>query len=312
MDNEEDRVSMPLVNTIEMLHKAQSGQYAVCALNAENLEMLQAIIAAAENCQAPIIVQTTPATIVYAGNGYTPIKHRLGEIPGYRFQGLRYFFYMAYAAADAAAIPVALHLDHGDSFVLTDEAIKAGYTSVMIDGSHMSFYDNVGITRQVADAAHRAGRSVEGEIGVVGGKEDDLICSIADSYTDPVQAARFASMTGVDSLAVGIGTSHGFYASKPNVDIYRLARIRDTVPIPLVLHGGTGIPEDTIRSCIENGICKVNYATELRAAYTAAVRQKLGEDASIVDVKVYSEAGRLAVLELSEQKIKLCGSENKA
>jgi len=282
---------MPLATTNEMLAGAQRGGYAVCAFNAENMEMVQAIVSAAEQLSSPVIIQTTPSTIKYAG--------------------LDYFYAMVKTAAASARVPVALHLDHGDSFALACRAIRAGYTSVMIDGSKYPFERNASITAKVAEFAKTVSVPVEGELGCVGGKEDDLAAS-AGGYTDPEEAALFVCCTGVESLAVGIGTAHGFYTEKPVLDIDRLSQIRELVSVPLVLHGATGLSDEIIIECIRRGICKVNFATELRAVYTRAVRETLDQDREAVDVKIYSKAARQAVMELAMKKIEITGCANKA
>ena len=282
---------MPLVTTREMLREAQIGGYAVCAFNAENMEMVQAIVSAAVELSSPVIIQTTPSTLRYAGPDY--------------------FRAIAEAAVSVASVPVALHLDHGDSFALACQAIRAGYTSVMIDGSKRPFAENVSITAKVAELARALSIPVEGELGCVGGKEDDMEAG-GGGYTDPGEAALFVSQTGVDSLAVGIGTVHGFYAEKPVLDIDRLSAIRKLVDVPLVLHGATGLSDETIIECIRRGICKVNFATELRAAFTGAVRATLSQDSAIVDVKTYGMAARQAVKELAMRKIAISGSAAKS
>ena len=282
---------MPLTTSKEMLLSAQRGSYAVCAFNTENMEMVQAIVSAAESASAPVIIQTTPSTIKYAG--------------------MDYFRAMVATAAMTAAVPVALHLDHGDSYALACQAVRAGYTSVMIDGSKLPFEENISLTAKVAELARSVSIPVEGELGCVGGKEDSLEAG-AGGYTDPEEAARFVSETGIDSLAVGIGTAHGFYAEKPVLDMDRLSLIRERVSVPLVLHGATGLSDEDIIECIRRGICKVNFATEMRAAFTRAVRETLERDSKIVDVKAYGKAARQAVMETAVKKIVLCGAANKA
>jgi len=274
-----------------MLAKAQRERYAVCAFNAENMEMVQAIVQAAEQTSAPVIIQTTPSTLKYAGPDY--------------------FYAMVHTAAASANVPVALHLDHGDSFDLACRAVRAGYSSIMIDGSKHSFEHNVAITGKVTELCKPMLIPVEGELGSVGGKEDDMEAG-AGGYTDPEEAALFVSQTGVDSLAVGIGTAHGFYAESPVLDIERLSGIRELVSVPLVLHGATGLSDEIIIECIRRGICKVNFATELRAAFTKAVRETLAQDSAAVDVKLYGKAGRQAVTETAQRKIAISGSANKS
>jgi len=282
---------MPYTNTFEMLKKAQRENYAVCAFNAENMEMVQAIVSAAEQLSAPVIIQTTPSTVKYAS--------------------LYYFSAMAKTAAKTATVPVALHLDHGDSFALACQAIRAGYSSVMIDGSKFPFEQNVQLTAKVAEVAKTVSIPVEGELGCVGGKEDDSSAS-GGGYTDPEEAGLFVCSTGVDSLAIGIGTAHGFYTEKPVLDVDRLSQIREVVSVPLVLHGATGLSDEIVIECIRRGICKVNFATELRSEYTKAVRKTLEQDSAAVDVKIYNKAARQAVMEIAMKKIKISGSANKA
>ena len=211
---------MPLVTTNEMLKKAQEGHYAVGAFNVENMEMVMAVIKAAEEMKAPVIMQTTPSTVKYAG--------------------LDYFFAMVKTAAEKASVPVAMHLDHGSSFELAMQALRTGYTSIMIDGSHESFEENIALTRRVVDACAPSAISVEAELGKVGGKEDDLEAAGDSPFTDPQQAKEFAERTQVNSLAVAIGTAHGFYKGIPKLDFDRLSAIREVVSIPLILHGASG------------------------------------------------------------------------
>ncbi len=282
---------MPLTTTAEMLRKAQSEGYAVGAFNVENMEMVQAVVAAAEELRAPVILQTTPSTV--------------------RYGGLEYYYAMAAAAAKKAAVPVAIHLDHGESFDLAMQALRVGYTSIMIDGSHHSFEDNIAVTRSVQDACAPSAVSVEAELGMVGGKEDDLESS-GDVYTNPQQAAEFAARTGVGSLAVGIGTAHGVYQGTPVLDVNRLSEIRAAVSIPLVLHGASGLSDESVQECIRRGICKVNFATELRIAYSDAVKAVLQEKPNTFDPKVYSKAGREAVQKLVMGRMKVCGCAGKA
>lgn len=283
---------MGFVTTKELLLEAQRGGYAVGAFNVENMEMVQAVIAAAEELQSPVILQTTPSTLRYA----TPAV----------------FAAMVRAEAETASVPIALHLDHGSSLELARRAVEGGYTSVMIDGSAKSFEDNVAVTCEVVTFCRERGVPVEAELGCVGGKEDDLERGSGDPYTDPTQAVEFLRRTAVDSLAVAIGTAHGVYKGKPHLDLERLEAIRRVVSVPLVLHGTSGVPEETVRECIARGICKVNYATDLRIAYTEGVRSTLEAQAEIFDPKVYGKAGRESVKRYVMGKMTLCGSVGKA
>ena len=283
---------MPLVTTNEMLKKAQEGHYAVGAFNVENMEMVMAVLKAAEEMNSPVIMQTTPSTVKYAG--------------------LDYYLAMVRAAAERTTVPVAMHLDHGNSFDLAMQALRTGYTSIMIDGSHESFEDNIALTRRVTDACAPSGISVEAELGKVGGKEDDLVADHDSPYTDPQQAKEFAGRTTVTSLGAAIGTAHGFYKGTPKLDFERLSAIREVVSIPLVLHGASGVPDDAVRESIKRGICKVNFATELRVAFSNGVKKYLAENPDAFDPKKYSAVGMEYVTELVKEKISVCGSEGQA
>lgn len=282
---------MPLVTSKQMLSDAQKGGYAVGAFNAENMEMVKAIIAAAEELKAPVMIQTTPSTVKYAS--------------------LEMFVAMVAAEARSASVPVCLHLDHGSSFELAVKAVKEGYTSVMIDGSKLPFEENIDVSKRVVSVAHPNGIPVEAELGKVGGKEDDLE-AVADTNTDPAEAKEFVEKTGIDSLAVAIGTAHGFYVGTPVLDKERLSEIRAVVDIPLVLHGASGLSDEDVKDCVGRGICKVNFATELRKAYTDAGKELLKEKPDTFDPKKLGEVGMAAVTELVKNRMKVCGSDGKA
>ncbi len=283
---------MALVTSRELLLDAQKNGYAVGAFNVENMEMVQAVVAAAEERKAPVILQTTPGTLNYADADY--------------------FYANVKTAAEKAKIPVVLHLDHGDSFELAMKAFRAGYTSIMIDGSRLLFEENVAVSRQTADACHAAGIPVEAELGKVGGKEDGLVVTGDSPYTDPKEAGVFVERTGVDALAVGIGTAHGFYKGEPHVDLERLSEIRAVVDIPLVLHGTSGVPDETVAEAVKRGICKVNYATELRAAFSEGVKEVMKADPAVYDPKKYNKAGREKVKQLVMKRIDNLGSAGRA
>lgn len=283
---------MALVTTKQMLLGAQTGCYAVGAFNVENMEMVQAVIAAAEEMKSPVILQTTPSTLKYA----TP----------------ELFFANAKAEAEKASVPVAMHLDHGSSFELAMGAFRAGYTSIMIDGSHGTFEENIAVSKAVADACHAAGIPVEAELGKVGGKEDDLEGGDGNPYTDPQQAAEFVKATGIDFLAVAIGTAHGVYKGIPKLDKGRLSEISEVVSIPLVLHGTSGVPDEDVKDCIRRGICKVNYATDLRIAFTKGVKRVIEENPDVFDPKKYNAAGREEVKQYVMEKMHVVGSVGKA
>ncbi len=283
---------MALVTSRQLLSDAQKEGYAVGAFNVENMEMVQAVAAAAEELQAPVIMQTTPSTVKYAD--------------------LAYFYANAKAAAESVSVPVVIHLDHGNSFELAMRALRTGYTSVMIDGSHGTFEENIAVSKAVADACHPSGVPVEAELGKVGGKEDDLEGGEGNPYTDPKEAGIFVEKTGVDSLAVAIGTAHGVYKGIPRLDVKRLSEIREVVTIPLVLHGTSGVPDDAVRECIRRGICKVNYATDLRIAFSKGVKAYLKENPDVFDPKKYGAAGREEVKQYVMDKIRVCQSVGKA
>ena len=283
---------MPLVNTRELLLDAQAHGYAVGAFNVENMEMMQAAIRAAEQEGAPIILQTTPTTVKYGGTAL--------------------FASMARALAQASPADVSIHLDHGNSFEMAARALKAGYTSVMIDGSKEEFEANVTLSRRVAEMAHAMGIPVEGELGTVGGKEDNH--EVKDSekaYTDPEQAGEFAERTGVDSLAVGIGNAHGFYKGDPKLRFDILEETRKKVSIPIVLHGASGIPDEDVKRATGLGICKVNFATELRDAFSKGVKAYLKENPDTYDPKKYGAAGREAVKKLVLHKLEVLNCQGR-
>ena len=279
---------MALVSSREMLLKAQTEGYALGAFNIENMEMAQAVIEAAEQMRSPVMIQTTPGTLKYA----PPAVYAA----------------MVRVMVEKASVPVCMHLDHGDSIENIRACMAAGYTSLMIDGSKLSFEENITLSRQVVDMA--GDLPIEAELGTVGGKEDDH--SAEAQYTDPAAAAEFVARTGIASLAVAIGTAHGIYKGEPKLDIARLSEIRKAVDIPLVLHGTSGVPEDAVRACVREGICKVNYATDLRIAYTHGVRALLAEKPDAYDPKAYGKAGRASVLKVVCERIRLVGSEGKA
>lgn len=282
---------MPLVTTKQMLLDAQKGNYAVGAFNVENMEMVMAVMEAAEELKSPVIMQTTPSTVKYAG--------------------LDFFLANVKAAAERVSVPVAMHLDHGSSFDLAMQAYRTGYTSIMIDGSHESFEGNIAVSKAVADACGASGIPVEAELGKVGGKEDDLDGGDDNPYTDPAQAVEFVKRTGVTSLAVAIGTAHGVYKGEPKLDLDRLSEIRKVVDIPLVLHGTSGVPDETVTECVNRGICKVNYATDLRIAFTEGVKKVFAENPDVIDPKKYNAAGKECVKEYVKSKMKVVKSVNR-
>ena len=282
---------MALVTTKEMLLDAQKNGYAVGAFNVENMEMVMAVVSAAQELKSPVIMQTTPSTVKYAD--------------------FDYFYANVKVAAEKATVPVAIHLDHGNSFELAMKAYRTGYTSIMIDGSHGSFEDNIALTKSVVEVCKSGNVPVEAELGKVGGKEDDLDGG-EGGYTDPLEAKEFVEKTNVDSLAVSIGTAHGVYKGEPKLDLDRLSQIKEVVDIPLVLHGTSGVPDEVVTECVNRGICKVNYATDLRIAFTKGVRRVLDENPDTIDPKKYNSQGREEVKEYVKSKIIVVKSAGQA
>ena len=282
---------MALTDTRDLLHKAQDGGYAIAAFNTENMEIMQAVFEAAEETQSPFILQTTPSMLKYA----TPDV----------------FFGMARGLSLASSVPVALHLDHGNSFAAAAKCLRAGYTSIMIDGSKLGFEENIVLSKRVVDMCAPCSVPVEAELGKVGGKEEEVQTD-DPGYTDPAQAEEFCMKTGISSLAVAIGTAHGFYSGVPVLDLARLAEIRRRVSLPLVLHGASGLTDEDVQNCVRLGICKVNFATELRNAYTQGVKEALEQNPSLFDPKEFGKVGRERVKQLVIQRMIVCGAAGKA
>ena len=281
-----------LVNTKEMLLKAQAEGYAVPAFNVHNLETLQVVVETAYEMRSPVILAGTPGTFAYCGRDYL---QALAEVVAKRYD-----------------TPIALHLDHHEVFADIKQSIDLGTKSVMIDASHHDYADNIALVKEVVTYAHQYGVTVEAELGRLSGREDDLIVEAADAfYTDPLQAQDYVEKTGIDSLAVAIGTAHGMYQTAPKIDIERLRQIKAVVDIPLVLHGASGIAEDVVRMCIKNGICKVNIATELKIPFSTELRNYLVAHPSADDPRKYMEPAKIAMKAVVIQKIKMCMSENR-
>ena len=274
-----------LVPSRRLLDEARREGRAVAALNFYNAETLLAHVRAANECGASVILQTTESTIKYLGIGMVVA--------------------MARAAAEEIERPVALHLDHGASYELAARCVEAGYTSVMIDGSKLPFDENAGVTRRVVEMAHAAGVSVEGELGHVAHNEEGG--DISRFYTRPEDALRFVGETGVDALAVAVGTAHGFYKGEVRLDFGRLEQIRDAVGgrAALVLHGGSGVPDELLRRAVSSGIAKINFGTELKNAFTLAVKRELAAGDEIDLRKTFAPAVE-AVREISSAKIGIC------
>jgi fructose-bisphosphate aldolase class II len=299
---------MPLVNTKEMFSKAYSGGYAIGAFNVNNMEMIQGIVAAAKEVSSPLILQVSSGARKYANPLYL---RKLVE-----------------AAVEDSGLPIALHLDHGDSYELCKSAIEDGFSSVMIDASHHSFEENIKITSRVVRLAHDKGVTVEAELGRLAGVEDDVKVSSADaSYTDPGQVEEFVSRTGVDSLAIAIGTSHGAFKFKGDAKLRFdiLEEVGKRLPsFPIVLHGASsvlpeyvkiiqdnggslpgakGVPEAMLRQAASMAVCKINIDSDLRMAFTAAVRKHFYENPSHFDPRQYLAPARELIKECVKHKI---------
>ncbi len=276
---------MSLSDTKSLLVAARTGGYAVGAFTVWDMESAQAVIGAAESLKLPVIAQAGPWEADFAG------IELLAEIV--KHLALR------------ASVPVALHLDHGESFERAMSAIHCGFTSVMIDVSDKPFEENAALTREVVKCAHAAGVSVEGEIGVVGGGIHSAETGGELAMTNPGEAARFVAETGVDALAVAIGNAHGFYAAPPKLDFQRLRQIAERVSVPLVLHGGTGIPDDDIRKAVRRGIAKINLCTEFVASFGRAFQEVQSRPDFAFNVpKLFTEPRRRA-MQLVIEKMKL-------
>ena len=311
---------MPLVSTKEMFEKAYKGGYAIGAFNVNNMEIIQGITEAAKEENAPLILQVSSGARKYANHTYL-VK-------------------LVEAAIQETGLPIALHLDHGDTFELCKSCIDGGFTSVMIDGSHHSFEDNIALTKQVVEYAHAHGVSVEGELGRLAGIEDAVNVSEKDaSYTDPDQVQEFVEKTGVDSLAIAIGTSHGAYkfkpGQKPQLRFDILEEVEKRLPgFPIVLHGASsvipeyvniinanggrmpdaiGIPEEMLRKAASMAVCKINIDSDLRLAMTAAIREHFAQSPEHFDPRQYLSPARANIKSLVKHKlVNVLGCNNKA
>ncbi len=280
---------MPLVSSLELIKKAQEHKKAIAAFNIHNLETIQAVVEGATEMNSPVIIATTPGTLRHAG-----IENVAAIVK---------------ALSLKTHIPIALHMDHCPSFDTIVSCIQCGYTSVMIDGAHHDYAENVELVKSVVKMAHAVGVQVEGEIGKIGGVEDDLFVNEADAaFTVPDEARRFAEDTGIDTIAVAIGTAHGMYKGEPKLDFERIEEINGLVDIPIVLHGASGVPDASVKKAISLGMAKVNIATELKNPMVAAIRKSL-EDPNQNDPRNYMGAAREAVKEVVIRKIRLCGTE---
>ena len=311
---------MPLVTTKKMFADAYSGGYAVGAFNVNNMEIIQGIVGAATKLNAPLILQVSKGARAYVNHTY--------------------LVNLVEAAVQESGLPIALHLDHGPDFETCKSCIDGGFTSVMIDGSHLPYEENIALTKQVVEYAHAHGVVVEGELGQLAGIEDDVNVSAEDaSYTRPEEVQDFVTRTGVDSLAIAIGTSHGAYKFKPGQDpkirIDILEEVEKRLPgFPIVLHGASsvpqefvaiinqyggamdnaiGIPESELRKAAQKAVCKINIDSDLRLAMTAAIRKYMAENPSHFDPRQYLKPAREAIQKMVEHKIvDVLGCDGKA
>jgi fructose-bisphosphate aldolase, class II len=299
---------MPLVSTNEMFKKAYVGGYAIGAFNVNNMEIVQGITEAAKEEKAPIILQVSAGARKYANHTY--------------------LMKLVEAAIVETNLPICLHLDHGDSFELCKSCIDGGFTSVMIDGSHLSFEDNIELTKKVVEYAHARDVVVEGELGKLAGIEDEVKVATEDAlYTDPSEVEEFVSKTGVDSLAIAIGTSHGAYKFKgePKLRFDILEDVSHRLPgFPIVLHGSSsvlpeyveiinkfggkmpgakGVPEELLRKAASMAVCKINIDSDLRLAMTAMIRKNLSEDPANFDPRKYLAPARDAIKQVVRHKL---------
>jgi fructose-bisphosphate aldolase class II len=278
----------------EILLDGYKNGYAVGQFNMNNLEFVQAIIEAANEEKSPVILGCSEGAIKY--------------------MGLEYTVAMARVAAETAKVPVVLHLDHGPNLELVMKCIRAGFSSIMFDGSHYPLEENIAKTKQVVDLCHPLGIEVEGELGRIGGTEDDISVDERDAtLAVPAEAKRLVEETGIDALAPAIGSAHGVYKGKPELAFDRLAEIRDILPgVPMVLHGGSGIPDEDIRKAISLGVSKINVNTENQIAFTNVIREIHGKDAKVYDPRKYLGPARAAIKETVKEKMRLFGSSGRA
>jgi fructose-bisphosphate aldolase class II len=289
---------MTLQNVFPWILRAQQEGWAVGAFNANTLEQVQAVVLAAQAENAPAIIQVSHRALTYIGNG--------NEI-----QGLKYIAAIGKIAAESVTAPLALHLDHGtESEVL--QAIAVGFTSVMFDGDGLPFDENISITKRLCETAHSVGVCMEAEVGEVPKPDGKEYNEAAIELTQPDEAVQFAEATGIDTLAVALGSVHGLKSKTVSLDLERLKAIRGRVPTPLVLHGSSGVSDKDIRQGVALGLCKVNVATQLSQAFTSAIREVLNRDDGLVDPRKYLAPGRDAQMEVVRERIRFLGASGKA
>ncbi|EGK10760.1 class II fructose-1,6-bisphosphate aldolase [Kroppenstedtia eburnea] len=284
---------MSLVPMTEFLPRAKKEGFAVGQFNMNNLEFVQGIAAAAKEEKSPFIFGVSEGAM--------------------RYMGLEYVVAMAEIASEEAGVPVALHLDHGSSFEVAMKCIQAGFSSVMFDGSHHPFEENIRLTKEIVKAAHAVGVSVEGELGTIGGVEDDVQVDEADAaLARPEEAIRFWEETRVDAMAIAVGTAHGMYKGEPKIHFDIIEEVAKNIDAPIVLHGGSGVPDQAIRESIRLGVGKINVNTESQVACTQVVRELLVSQPDMIDPRKYLGPGREAIQATVQAKMRLFGSSGKA
>ncbi|APC49535.1 tagatose-bisphosphate aldolase [Virgibacillus halodenitrificans] len=283
---------MTLISTTPMLEKARADKHGIVAFNVHSFDSIYWVLEAAAEMKSPVILQTTVGTV--------------------RSLGAKNIVEVAKSASEHFSIPTGLHLDHCTDFQVIKEAIRAGYTSVMIDASMHPFEENVARTQEVMKLAKSLGVNVEAELGKVGGVEDDIVVAEEDAQKAiPAECRQFVELTGVPTLAPAIGTAHGIYKGKPNIDFDRIADIADLVDVPLVLHGGSAVPIEEVKRCVSFGMAKVNVSTELKNAYSKAIKVHFEQEPDSLDPRAYLQKAKEAAIEMAKSKIKMVGSENK-
>ncbi|KXB65045.1 fructose-1,6-bisphosphate aldolase, class II [Aedoeadaptatus coxii] len=282
-----------LVTGKQILEHADQNGYAVGAFNVNNMEIIQAIAEAAGDLKAPVILQASQGAIKYAG--------------------VEYITSLVKTTAGLIDVPMALHLDHGTDFDEIMKCIRNGFTSVMIDASKHELEENIRLTKEIVRIAHSVGVSVEAELGKIGGTEDHIVVSESEAtYTDPEEARIFVEETGVDSLAIAVGTAHGVYKGEPKVDIERIKEIDRVVSVPLVLHGSSGVPYDTLENAVKAGIRKINIDTDIRASFATSVKEFVEANPSEIDPRKILKPARARMADTVKEKIKVFGSDGKA
>jgi fructose-bisphosphate aldolase class II len=289
---------MTLQNVYPWILRAHQEGWAVGAFNANTLEQVQAIVLAAQAEQAPAIIQISHRALTHVGSGNEVL-------------GIKYIAALGKIAAESVAAPVALHLDHGTESEVV-QAIALGFTSVMFDGDGLPFEENISITKRLCDMAHSVGVCMEAEVGEVPKPDGKAFDESAIELTNPDEALQFAQVTGIDTLAVALGSVHGLKSKTVSLDLERLQAIRKQVSIPLVLHGSSGVSDADIKQGVSMGLSKVNVATQLAQAFTGAIREVLGKDDSLVDPRKYMSAGRNAQMEIVRERMRFFGSSGKA